>query len=102
MQSIIIVTSLTGWYLGPTGNQVRISLGYIFPALHSVFYSSMAAILLSTLNARYFHTSLGLRYLLANMKELRADAQLLEFIITQPPIDIVASLLERQPKIIGF
>ena len=62
----------------------------------------MAAILLSTLNARYFHASLGLRYLLANMEELRADTQLLEFIITQPPLDIVASLLEQQPRIIGF
>ena len=28
-------------------------------------------ILLSTLNARYAHASLGLRYLLANMGELR-------------------------------
>lgn len=62
----------------------------------------MATILLSTLNARYFHASLGLRYLLANMEELRADTQLLEFIITQPPIDIVASLLEQRPRIIGF
>ncbi|MFO1428654.1 MAG: DUF4080 domain-containing protein [Candidatus Competibacteraceae bacterium] len=62
----------------------------------------MAAILLSTLNARYFHASLGLRYLLANMEELRTATQLLEFIITQPPIDIVASLLEQRPRIIGF
>jgi hypothetical protein len=32
------------------------------------------SILLSTLNARYTHASLGLRYLLANMGELRRRA----------------------------
>ncbi|MEZ5602199.1 MAG: hypothetical protein R3F36_15285 [Candidatus Competibacteraceae bacterium] len=41
----------------------------------------MSAILLSTLNARYFHASLGLRYLLANLGELQADAAIREFII---------------------
>jgi hypothetical protein len=34
----------------------------------------MPLILLSTLNARYFHSSLGLRYLLANLGQLPADA----------------------------
>lgn len=62
----------------------------------------MAAIILATLNARYFHSSLGLRYLLANMGELQAQTELMEFIVTQRPLDIVASLLARQPTIIGF
>ena len=62
----------------------------------------MAAILLSTLNARYFHSSLGLRYLLANLGELQADAAIREFIITQRPLDIAEALLAEQPRIVGF
>ncbi|HPF58104.1 MAG TPA: cobalamin-dependent protein, partial [Candidatus Competibacteraceae bacterium] len=62
----------------------------------------MSSILLSTLNARYFHSSLGLRYLYANLGELQADAALREFIITQRPLDIAEALLTEQPRIIGF
>ncbi|MEE4377239.1 MAG: DUF4080 domain-containing protein [Candidatus Competibacteraceae bacterium] len=62
----------------------------------------MTSIILTTLNARYFHASLGLRYLLANMGDLRAETCLQEFIITHRPIDIVESLLQQQPRIIGF
>ena len=62
----------------------------------------MPSILLSTLNARYFHSALGLRYLYANLGELRADAALREFIITQRPLDIAEALLAEQPCIIGF
>jgi len=59
-------------------------------------------ILLATLNARYFHASLGLRCLLANMGELAADTRLMEFIITDRPQDIVEKLLAENPRIIGF
>ena len=62
----------------------------------------MPAILLSALNARYFHSSLGLRYLYANLGELQADAVLREFIITQRPLDIAEALLAEQPRIVGF
>ncbi len=62
----------------------------------------MPTILLSTLNARYFHSALGLRYLLANMGELQADTAIREFIINQRPLDIAESLLAEQPAIIGF
>ena len=62
----------------------------------------MPSILLSTLNARYFHSSLGLRYLYANLEELQADAAIREFIITQRPLDIAEALLAEQPRIIGF
>lgn len=62
----------------------------------------MATILLSTLNARYFHSSLGLRYLLANLGELQASTAIREFIITQRPLDIVEALLAERPHIIGF
>jgi len=59
-------------------------------------------ILLSTLNAKYIHASLGLRYLYANLNELQSSARIVEFTINQRPIDILEQLLEMQPKIIGF
>ncbi len=72
------------------------------------------AIILSTLNAKYIHASLGLRYLLANMarhggEELRKRTVLREFTITRPTIEIVAALLaelgdapDEGRQIIGF
>ena len=63
---------------------------------------SSTSIILSTLNARYIHASLGLRYLLANMGELRSQTRLIEFIINSRPIDIVETLLADKPKIIGL
>ncbi|MCW8918243.1 MAG: B12-binding domain-containing radical SAM protein [Gammaproteobacteria bacterium] len=62
----------------------------------------MSTILLTTLNARFSHASLGLRYLLANMGALRGQTQLLEFTIKQRPIDIVEQLLAARPRIIGL
>jgi radical SAM superfamily enzyme YgiQ (UPF0313 family) len=62
----------------------------------------MPAIILSTLNARYFHSALGLRYLFANLGELQTEAAIHEFIITQRPLDIAETLLAEQPRIIGF
>jgi radical SAM superfamily enzyme YgiQ (UPF0313 family) len=67
------------------------------------------AIVLCTLNARYIHASLGLRYLLANMGELTPQTVLREFTIARPPQEIVDELLltlgEPLPgavQIIGF
>ncbi len=62
----------------------------------------MSTILLATLNARYSHASLGLRYLLANMGELRGQTRLMEFTIKQRPIDIVEKLLAAEPQIVGL
>ncbi|MEO7300124.1 MAG: DUF4080 domain-containing protein [Verrucomicrobiota bacterium] len=62
----------------------------------------MAEIVLTTLNAKYIHASFGLRYLLANLGELRERATLLEFDINQRPLDIVEILLAQKPKIIGL
>lgn len=59
-------------------------------------------ILLSTLNARYTHASLGLRYLLANMGELQAQTRLQEFVIGTKTSEIVEKLLAHAPRIIGF
>lgn len=62
----------------------------------------MPDIVLATLNAKYIHTSFGLRYLMANLEELRDRACMLEFVIHQQPLEIVEALLARQPRIIGF
>lgn len=59
-------------------------------------------IVLATLNARYHHCAFGLRYLLANMGELRPRTQLCEFTIQQPALEIVAEILSHDPQIVGF
>lgn len=62
----------------------------------------MSSIILTTLNARYSHASLGLRYLLANMGALQAQTELIEFVINANPAEIVEALLDRQPRVIGL
>jgi radical SAM superfamily enzyme YgiQ (UPF0313 family) len=62
----------------------------------------VADIVLTTLNAKYIHAAFGLRYLLANLGELKSRASLAEFDINQRPLDIAEALLARNPKIIGF
>jgi radical SAM superfamily enzyme YgiQ (UPF0313 family) len=59
-------------------------------------------IILSTLNARYAHASLGLRYLLANMGPLQPQASIQEFVIGAKTTEIVERLLAANPRIIGF
>jgi radical SAM superfamily enzyme YgiQ (UPF0313 family) len=59
-------------------------------------------IVLATLNARYFHTSFGLRYLYANLQELKKFCEIKEFIIQTRAIDIVEQILASKPDIIGF
>jgi len=62
----------------------------------------MPSIVLATINARYIHASLGLRYLYANMGELKPRTRLMEFTLVQRPDDIVEQILENPPAIIGF
>jgi radical SAM superfamily enzyme YgiQ (UPF0313 family) len=62
----------------------------------------MPDIVLATLNAKYIHASFGLRYLMANLGELRDRACMLEFVINQQPLEIVEALLAREPRIVGF
>lgn len=59
-------------------------------------------ILLSTLNARYAHASLGLRYLLANMGDLQAETRIQEFVIGAKTASLVERILAHNPKIVGF
>jgi radical SAM superfamily enzyme YgiQ (UPF0313 family) len=67
------------------------------------------SIILATLNAKYIHASLGLRYLLANMGDLKPRTLLREFTIARPPQAVVDELLaalgecpEGAAQVIGF
>jgi hypothetical protein len=51
------------------------------------------SIVLATLNAKYIHASLGLRYLLANMGDLRPHTELREFTIARQAQEVVDELL---------
>src|SRR5512141_938948 len=53
----------------------------------------MADIVLTTLNAKYAHAALGLRYLMANLGPLRQHARILEFDVTQRAVDVLEAIL---------
>lgn len=59
-------------------------------------------ILLCTLNSRYQHSSFGLRYLYANLGELKSQANILEATIHENPRNIVEKILGFEPRIVGF
>jgi radical SAM superfamily enzyme YgiQ (UPF0313 family) len=59
-------------------------------------------IVLTTFNARYTHAAFGLRYLLANLGPLQERAVILEFEISQRPVDALEIILSRNPKIVGL
>jgi radical SAM superfamily enzyme YgiQ (UPF0313 family) len=61
----------------------------------------MADIVLTTLNAKFAHAAFGLRYLMANLGELRSRAKILEFDISQRPVDVLEAVLAEQPRIVG-
>jgi radical SAM superfamily enzyme YgiQ (UPF0313 family) len=60
------------------------------------------AIVLATINARYAHASLGLRYLAANMGALADETRIMEFVLGERPADIVERILAAAPRIVGF
>lgn len=62
----------------------------------------MTEIILATLNARYAHASLGLRYLRANLGEWRERSLIREFVIGQKTEEVVEKILEGNPKILGL
>ncbi len=59
-------------------------------------------VVLSTLNARYSHASLGLRYLRANLAEFREQSVIAEFVIGQKTEDIVEQILAHTPDVLGL
>jgi radical SAM superfamily enzyme YgiQ (UPF0313 family) len=62
----------------------------------------MPAIVLATINAKYSHASFGLRYLRANLKELREESIILEFAPLSRATDLAEEILAHQPTIIGL
>ena len=51
------------------------------------------SIVLCTFNAKFIHASLGLRYILANMGDLRSSSVLREFTIARKPQEVAGELL---------
>ena len=62
----------------------------------------MPKIALATINARYIHSSIALRYLMANMGDLQSETELYEFTLEQRPVDIAERLLIENPAIIAL
>jgi radical SAM superfamily enzyme YgiQ (UPF0313 family) len=59
-------------------------------------------IVLSTLNSRYTHSSLALRYIYANLKELQDSTLVLEFSINDSLQSVAEKLLQTSPNIIAL
>lgn len=59
-------------------------------------------IVLATINAKYTHSSLALRYLMANLHEFASRTQLLEFTLQERAIDIAEKIINAQPTVIGL
>lgn len=62
----------------------------------------MPEIVLATLNARYAHASFALRYLMANLGDLRGRTAMLEFDIGQGATDVLEAILALQPRLLGL
>ncbi|MEN3353167.1 MAG: hypothetical protein V7640_1325 [Betaproteobacteria bacterium] len=62
----------------------------------------MSTVILSTINARYVHAALGLRYLAANMGELHAQTCIIEFVLGARAADMAEQLLALRPRVIGL
>ena len=61
-----------------------------------------APIIVAAINARHSHASLGARCLLANLGELRPQAELVEFTIQQSAAEIAEAIAARNPRILGL
>ncbi|BAU26901.1 radical SAM superfamily enzyme YgiQ (UPF0313 family) [Aneurinibacillus soli] len=58
-------------------------------------------VLVTTLNAKYIHTSLSIRYLRAFCQD-DFDIDMTEYTIKDPAMNIVSDLFQRKPDVIGF
>jgi len=59
-------------------------------------------IVLTTLNAKYIHSSLALRYLRSYSQREFANIEIAEYSIKEPPIDILSDLYQKSADVIGF
>lgn len=64
--------------------------------------TDISKIILSTINARYSHTSFGLRYLKANLKEFEDKAEIMEFSNDSTVQEIAEAIINQKPDIVGF
>jgi len=62
----------------------------------------MNKIILTTLNARYAHSSFGLRYLYANLNEYKEITEIHEFVKTDDLNQIAEKILKNDPLIVGI
>ncbi len=62
----------------------------------------MKEIILVGINSRYTHTSIGLRYLYANLKGLQERAEILEFVIGEQAQTLAEKILDKNPKIVAI
>ncbi len=58
-------------------------------------------VLVSTLNAKYIHTSLALRYLKA-FCEKDFDVEITEYTIKDPVMNVVSDIYQKAPDVLGF
>jgi hypothetical protein len=59
-------------------------------------------ILLATINAKWIHPSLALRLLKANLGNLEATCEILEFALRQPPAEKAGPIAAARPRILGL
>lgn len=62
----------------------------------------MTQIVLATINARFIHASLGLRYLYANLGELQKVSAILEFENSRSAKEIAETIVQAEPTVVGF
>lgn len=58
-------------------------------------------IILSTLNAKYIHTNLALRYLKGALLP-QYESEMVEYTIKDPAFNIVSDLFQKSPDVVGF
>ncbi|MCL2477891.1 MAG: DUF4080 domain-containing protein [Treponema sp.] len=59
-------------------------------------------IILASINAKWIHPSLALRLLKANLGGLESCCRILEFALRQNPDEIIDSILDARPQILGL
>lgn len=59
-------------------------------------------VILSTLNAKYIHSSLALRYLKAYSQREFPDIKILEYSIKEPILQMVSEIYQKDPDVVGF
>jgi anaerobic magnesium-protoporphyrin IX monomethyl ester cyclase len=72
------------------------SKGYIERGFYAV------KVVLTTLNAKFIHSSLALRYLRSEISEEFPNNKLLEFTIHDVPMNITSRIFQEKPDVIGF